>query len=85
MRRRKPIYYLVKTCRASGYALFSVMLVFILTGFALCGQYGVEQWISSRNALYLHQLFDGPLIALFLVHALGASYLGMRRWGWVKR
>jgi len=48
MRRRKPIYYLVKTCRASGYGLFCLMLVFILTGFALCGQYGVEQWIGTE-------------------------------------
>jgi cytochrome b subunit of formate dehydrogenase len=61
------------------------MLLFIVTGFALCGQYGLEQWLSTRQALYLHHLLDGPLIVLFLVHAVGSIYLGLRRRRWVKR
>jgi hypothetical protein len=85
MRKRKPIYYLVKVCRGSAYLLFFVMLLFVGTGFALCGEYGVERLISSEQALLIHKLFDWPLIGLFLVHSGIALYLAMRRWGWVKR
>ena len=85
MRKRKPIYYLVKVCRGSAYLLFFVMLLFVATGFALCGMLGVERLIGSQQALVVHQLFDWPLIALFLVHSGIGFYLAMRRWGWVRR
>ncbi len=85
MKKRKPIYTLVKVCRASAYLLFLVMLLFVTTGLALCGDYGMERLISVRHALLIHKLFDWPLIGLFLVHSGAALYLAMRRWGWVKR
>ncbi|HIQ23254.1 MAG TPA: hypothetical protein EYH34_18675 [Planctomycetes bacterium] len=85
MAGRSVHYYLVKTARLSGWCLFGLVLLYILTGFSLCGRYGVEEWISYRTALALHKVFEWPLIGTFLVHSLVTIYFAMRRWGWIKR
>ena len=45
---------------------------------------GFSGWIDPKTALAIHQFFDWPLVALFLLHASITSYFAMRRWGWIK-
>jgi thiosulfate reductase cytochrome b subunit len=77
-------YYLLKLTRLSGWLLLPLMLLYIGTGFALCGKLGFGEWMDVRTALAVHQVFDWPLVAVFLLHATLASYFAMRRWGWIK-
>ncbi len=84
MKLRKPTYYILKLCRFSGYGLFFLMLLFFTTGFALCGELGVERLLSPRDALVIHQFFDWPLVGVFLLHSTAALYISMRRWGWIR-
>lgn len=77
-------YYLIKLARVSGWLLFFLVLLYILTGFALCGEYGMSQWIDVQTALAVHKLFEWPLVAIFLTHSLVTIYFALRRWGWIK-
>jgi cytochrome b subunit of formate dehydrogenase len=85
MAKKSVNFYLVKTVRFSGWILFFVMLLFISTGFALCGKLGFGKVIGTQKALTIHKIFDFPLIFLFLVHSLSAIYMAFRRWGWIKK
>jgi succinate dehydrogenase/fumarate reductase cytochrome b subunit len=85
MARKSVNFYLIKTVRVSGWILFFIMLLFISTGFALCGKFGFTRVIGTQKALTIHKIFDVPLIFLFLVHSLIGIYLAFRRWGWIKK
>ena len=79
------VWYLLKTARISGWILLVLTSIVIVTGFSLCGLYGVEKWINTRQALTIHQIFDLPLVFVFLVHSAASAYLAFMRWGWVGR
>jgi hypothetical protein len=78
-------YYLVKIVRVSGWLLFLLVLLYLVTGFSLCGEYGVQSLISSQSALKIHKVFEWPLIVVFVVHSSITIYFAMRRWGWIKK
>ena len=80
----RPHYYLIKLARLSGWPLLPIMVLYIGTGFALCGKLGFESSSTTRTALVIHQIFDWPLVAIFLVHVSITTYFAMRRWGWIK-
>jgi cytochrome b subunit of formate dehydrogenase len=84
MARRSFDYYLVKTARASGWLLLVLMAVYMVTGFALCGKMGMSGVLDIQTALVIHQLFDWPLVVVFLVHAAVAIYFALRRWRWIR-
>ena len=84
MPRKTLHYYLLKLARLSGWLLLPLVVIYIGTGFALCGKLGFSQWMDLQTALVIHQLFDWPLVGLFLLHATITSYFAMRRWGWIK-
>ena len=84
MAARSVNYYLIKLVRLSGWFLFILMILYIITGYALCGEMGVERLIEPEQALKVHQLFDVPLVVLFLAHSLTSIYFAMRRWGWIR-
>ena len=77
-------YYLLKLARLSGWLLLPLVIIYIGTGFALCGKLGISQWMDLQTALEIHKIFDWPLVGLFLLHATITSYFAMRRWGWIK-
>jgi succinate dehydrogenase/fumarate reductase cytochrome b subunit len=85
MARKSANFYLIKTVRISGWILFFIMLLFIGTGYALCGKFGFTKLVSTQDALTIHKIFDFPLVLLFLTHSLAAIYLAFRRWGWIKK
>ncbi len=78
-------YYLVKTVRVTGWLLFLLVLLYLVTGFSLCGEYGVQSLISSQSALAVHKVFEWPLVVVFTLHSSITIYFAMRRWGWIKK
>ncbi|HOD80693.1 MAG: hypothetical protein BWX88_03335 [Planctomycetes bacterium ADurb.Bin126] len=78
-------YYAIKLLRLSGWLLLPVMVLYVLTGFALCGKLGFEKLMDVQTALAIHQVFDWPLVGLFVLHAAAGVYLSFRRWGWIRR
>ena len=85
MASKSVLWYLVKTARITGWLLLLIVGLFIFTGFALCGKYGVDEFVDTPTALRVHQMFDLPLLLLFLAHSATSVYLSLRRWGWIKR
>jgi succinate dehydrogenase/fumarate reductase cytochrome b subunit len=85
MPRKTATYWLVKIARLTGWLLFFLVLLYLVTGFALCGEYGVSRWISAQRALEIHQLFEWPLIVVFVTHSAVTIYFALRRWGWIGR
>ncbi len=85
MATRSVNYYLIKIARVSGWLLFLLVLLYILTGFSLCGEYGFNKLVNYQAALRIHRIFEWPLIVIFLVHSLVTIYFALRRWGWIKK
>jgi len=85
MVKRSPTYYLIKIARISGWLLFVLVLLYILTGFALCGDWGFRRLIDSNSALAIHRFFEWPLVVIFLTHSVVTIYFALRRWGWIKK
>ena len=77
-------YYLVKTARVSGWLLFVLVLIYIVTGFVLCSKLGFDRLIEIQTARNIHEVLDWPFVAIFVVHSLVTIYFAMRRWGWIK-
>jgi hypothetical protein len=84
MTRKNTHYYLLKTARLSGWLLLPLVLLYICTGYVLCGKFGFAALMSLETATQIHKLFDVPLVILFLAHALLCVYFAFRRWGWIK-
>lgn len=85
MSKHNVHYYLVKAARLSGWSLLPVMVIYIGTGFALCGKLGFEELMDYHTALVIHQIFDWPLVAVFMVHVSITTYFALRRWGWIRK
>jgi cytochrome b subunit of formate dehydrogenase len=75
---------LLKLARASGWVLLALVSLFIVTGYALAGQHGLDRLIGSQLALTVHRIFDVPLLVFFGVHAATVIYFALRRWGVIK-
>ncbi len=85
MLRKGRNYYLVKINRFTGWCLFLLVLLFILTGFSLCGMFGFNRTLSSQTALRIHKFFDWPLVIIFILHSVINFYFSFRRWGWIRK
>jgi hypothetical protein len=70
--------------RWSGWLLVPLALSFLVTGYAMSGRYGLGVLFTEEKALALHKLLHLPLIALLLGHVVPASYLAVKRRGWIK-
>lgn len=75
---------LLKIVRWSSWPLLLVIPGFLLTGYAMTGEFGFNHWLDERTALTWHRMLHWPLIVLVLVHSLPAVYLAFQRWGWIK-
>ena len=85
MAARNVNFYLVKIVRISGWFLFAVVLVYITSGYAMCGEFGFGRLLDAEQALELHKRLDVPFVTLFLVHSLPSIYLTLRRSRWIRR
>lgn len=77
-------WYLYKTTRISGYILFFVVALLIMSGLAMTGRYGFDRLFSPDTGCRIHTTLRWPVIGLFLIHAIITGYLSFRRWGWIK-
>jgi hypothetical protein len=78
-------YFVMKVNRLSAWVLLALMAIYIVTGFALCGKLGVSRLIDTQTALFIHQMFDWPLVAALAVHAATSIYFAVKRWRWIKK
>jgi hypothetical protein len=76
---------LLKIVRWSAWPLLPVLLLFLLTGYAMSGEFNLDRVMDEKNALTLHRMLHVPLIILMLAHGGSAMYLAVQRWGWFKR
>ena len=81
----KSTHLLIQTVRFTGWPLFVLMVLYLVSGYVLCGQHGFQRLMRAEAALELHRKFDLILVALFLAHSLPAIYLAFWRWGWIKK
>jgi hypothetical protein len=84
MAKKNVHFYLIRLGRLAGWLLLPLVVLYLLTGFALCGEFGVDGWIDYQTALSVHRLFEWPLIGTFVVHAAVTVYFSLRRWGWIR-
>ena len=77
--------FAMKTLRLSSWPLLLLLVGYLVTGFAMSGQYGFGKLLGKEIALAIHKALHVPLLALFALHAICAIYLVMRRRRWVKR
>ncbi len=77
-------YYLIKINRISGWILFFLVIIFIITGFAITGRYGFSKLIDPNLARKIHWVFTWPVIIMFIIHSCINIYFAFKRWGWIK-
>lgn len=80
---RSPPVVADRIVRWSSWPLLALLVTFVVTGYAMSGRYGFGAVLDAKAALAAHNLCHGPLLALTVVHVLPATYLAMRRWGWI--
>lgn len=78
-------HYVIKTARVSGWLLLVFVLAYLITGYALCGKFGIEKKIDANTALRIHKMIDWPFVAVFAAHAGTTAYFAFKRWGWIGR
>ncbi|MGB9601741.1 MAG: hypothetical protein ACP5MG_01490 [Verrucomicrobiia bacterium] len=75
---------MIKLVRWTGWPLLAIVPLFLFTGYAITGRYGLGAILSENEALTIHRLLHLPLIIFWLAHSIPAVYLSMQRWGWIK-
>ena len=74
----------LRLVRWSSWPLLPVVAAFLVTGYAITGEYGFDRLCDEKTALTLHRMLHWPLIILVLVHSVPAVYLALQRWGWIR-
>jgi Ni,Fe-hydrogenase I cytochrome b subunit len=82
--RRRLGHFAIKTVRFTSWPLLAIVIAFIVTGYAMSGQYGMGAVLDPNTAKVIHRFLHLPLGALALAHALCATYLAFRRWRWIR-
>jgi|YelNatPaOPRAMG01_1025707.scaffolds.fasta_scaffold07849_2 hypothetical protein len=78
--RRTRNYIFIKTLRVAGWCLLALLAAYLVTGFAMSGEYGCDRWMHANTAKFWHRLLHGPLLVLAVAHAATASYFAWLRW-----
>jgi cytochrome b subunit of formate dehydrogenase len=74
---------LITTVRLSAWPLLVLMILYFVSGYALCGLHGLGSLMSVEKALAIHKALDLPLLAILLAHTLPATWLAIQRWRWI--
>ena len=75
---------MIKVLRISSWPLLLLLALYLVTGFAMSGRYGLNVLLDAKLALAVHKQMHVPLLVLLPVHAICAIYLALRRWRWIK-
>jgi hypothetical protein len=75
---------MVTLVRWTGLPLLLLIPLFLFTGYAITGRYGLGGVLAENEALTLHKLLHLPMIIFFLALSIPAVYVSMMRWGWIK-
>jgi len=78
-------YICLKIVWWSSWPLLLMICCFLFTGYMISGRFGSSRLLDEKEALALHKLLHAPLITLLLIHTIPATYLALRRWGWIKK
>ena len=78
-------HYVIKTLRITSGPLLLLMMLYLVTGFAMSGRYGFGKLMTTKQAVAYHKALHVPLLVLFPVHTGCAIYLAFRRWRWIKK
>ena len=74
----------LRVVRWSAWPLLPVVAGFLVTGYAITGEFGFGRFCDEKTALTIHRMLHWPLIILVLVHSVPAVYLALQRWGWIR-
>lgn len=78
-------HYAVKTLRFTAWPLLVMLLLYLVSGFAMSGRFGVGKVLPAKPALALHKWLHVPLLIVLPVHAVCAVYFALLRRRWIKR
>ena len=78
--RQTRNYIFIKTLRVAGWCLLALVAAYIVTGYAMSGEYGFGRWMHADTAKWWHRLLHLPLLVLAVAHAATASYFAWLRW-----
>jgi hypothetical protein len=78
--KRTRNYIFIKTLRVAGWGLLALVTAYVVTGFAMSGEYGFRRLMHADTAKFWHRLLHLPLLVLAVAHAATASYFAWLRW-----
>ena len=84
MAKRKLGHLAIKTLRHTAWPLLILLLFYLVTGFAMSGRFGLDRWMDEKKALAVHKALHVPLLLLFPIHGVCATYLALRRRRWIQ-
>jgi hypothetical protein len=78
--RRTRNYIFMKALRVAGWCLLGLVTAYVVTGYAMSGEYGFGRLVHADTAKFWHKLLHLPLLVLAVAHAATASYFAWLRW-----
>ncbi len=77
--------WLIKVDRISAWILFFLFIIFIVTGYSMTREYGMNKLVGIRSAVSIHLGICELVIFFFVIHSGIRIYFALRRWGIIKR
>ena len=74
-------FYLVKVNRISGWLLFVLVPLLLITGYGITGEYGWASALGTAEAhAALHKIIIPYTILIFIIHSCINIYFFTKRW-----
>ena len=71
---------LVKLNRICAWLLIPLILLFYISGFAITGEYGLNEILDPNKALRMHSILAMPTLVCFLAHVGISVFFAIKRW-----
>lgn len=71
---------LIRINRISCWFLLVVVIIFLITGWAMTNRYGLNKLMNPRLALSYHNTMHYPLAIFFIIHVGISIYFASKRW-----
>jgi thiosulfate reductase cytochrome b subunit len=76
---------LLKIDRASAWILLVLMILFIVSGYSLTSEYGMNKVMPWVAAVQIHINLSELLVIFFVIHSSVRIYFALIRWGIIGR